>query len=49
MVYVKVDRSNRNAMANALKSIMNCETLSLEENFEGTCLIHIRFCFVNVC
>jgi hypothetical protein len=49
MVYVKVDRSNRNAMANALKSIMNCETLSLEENFEGTCLIRIRFCFVNVC
>jgi hypothetical protein len=35
LVYVKVDRFNRNAMTNALKSIMSCETLSLEENFEG--------------
>jgi hypothetical protein len=43
MVYVKVDRSNRNAMTNALKSIMSCETLSLEEIFEGTCLVHILF------
>jgi hypothetical protein len=48
MVYVKVDRSNRNAMTNALKSSMSCETLSLEQNFEGICLVHIHFCFINV-
>jgi hypothetical protein len=39
MVYVKVDRSNHNAMTNALKSIMSCETLSLE----GICLVHAHF------
>ncbi len=33
IAYVKDEGSNFNAMTIALKAIMNCEFLSLEENF----------------
>jgi len=37
IVYVKDERSNFNAMTSALKSVVNCEYLGIEENFQGTC------------
>ncbi len=38
--YVKDDGSIFNAMIGALKSIVNCESLGLEESFQGTCFGH---------
>jgi hypothetical protein len=32
---------NFNAMTKALKLVMNCEALSLEESFQGTCFGHV--------
>jgi hypothetical protein len=41
IVYVKDEGSNLNAMTTALKAIVNCESLSLEESFKGTCFGHV--------
>ncbi len=41
IAYVKDERSNLNAMINALKSIVNCESLELKESFEGICFGHV--------
>jgi hypothetical protein len=38
---VKYDSYNQNAMTFALKSIVSCETLSLQESFNGTCFGHV--------
>ncbi len=38
--YVKNEGSILNAMTSALKSIVNCEFLGLEESFQGTCFGH---------
>jgi uncharacterized protein YqhQ len=40
IVYVKDERSNLNAMISALKFVINCEYLRLEESFQGTCFGH---------
>jgi len=40
LTYVKDEGSNFNAMTSALKFIMNCESLGLEESFQGTCFGH---------
>jgi hypothetical protein len=40
IVYVKDEGSNFNAMINALKSIVNCEFLGIEEKFQATCFGH---------
>jgi len=36
ITYVKNEGSNLNAMTITLKAIVNCESLGLEENFQGT-------------
>jgi hypothetical protein len=36
ITYVKNEGSNLNSMTIALKAIVNCESLGLEENFQGT-------------
>ncbi len=41
ITYVKDESSNLNAMTFALKSIISCETLSLQESFNGTCFGHV--------
>ncbi len=40
IVYVKDEGPNFNAMTNALKSIINCEFLGIEESFQVTCFKH---------
>jgi len=40
ITYVKDEGSNFNAMTSALKFIVNCESLGLEESFQGTCFGH---------
>jgi hypothetical protein len=40
IAYVKDEGSNLNIMTTTLKSIVRCESLGLDENFQGTC-----FCF----
>jgi hypothetical protein len=42
--YVKNEGSNLNAMTIALKSIMKCEFLNLNESFQGTCFGHVFLC-----
>ncbi len=37
MAYVKDGRFNFNNMIVTLKSIVNCEALGFEENYQGTC------------
>jgi hypothetical protein len=37
---VKDEGSNLNIMTIALKSIINCDVLSLEESFQGICFGH---------
>jgi hypothetical protein len=37
IAYVKDEGSNLNAMTNALKFVVCCETLGLEESFQGYC------------
>jgi hypothetical protein len=39
IAYVKDEGTNLNFMTTTLKSIVNCEVLSLEESFNGTCLV----------
>ncbi len=41
ITYVKDEGSNLNTLTNALKSIIKCETLGLEESFQGTCFGHV--------
>ncbi len=36
IVYVKDEGSNFNAMIGALKFVVNCESLGIEESFQGT-------------
>jgi len=40
IIHVKDEGSNFNAMTNALKYVINCECLSLEENFQRNCFGH---------
>jgi hypothetical protein len=40
MAYAKDGRFNFNNMIVALKSIVNCEALGFEENYQGTCFGH---------
>jgi hypothetical protein len=40
IVYVKDEGSNLNAMTNVLKSIVKCDSLGIEESFQGTCFGH---------
>ncbi len=37
---MKDGRSNLNTMIIALKGIISCDNLSLEENYQGTCFGH---------
>jgi hypothetical protein len=37
IVYFKDEGSNLNVMTTTLKSIMRCEVLGLDENFQNTC------------
>jgi hypothetical protein len=46
ITYVKDEVSNLNTLTNALKSVVKCETLGLEESFQGTCFGHV---FSKVC
>ncbi len=47
ITYLKDEGSNLNTLTNcALKPIDKCETLGLEENFQGTCFGHV---FSKVC
>jgi hypothetical protein len=41
ITYVKDERSNLNAMIDALKSVVNYESLRLKESFQGTCFGHV--------
>jgi hypothetical protein len=41
IAYVKDEGSNLNTLTNALKSIVKCETLGLENNFQRTCFGHV--------
>jgi len=38
---VKDEGSNLNTLTNALTSVLKCETLGLEESFQGTCFGHV--------
>jgi len=38
--YVKDEESNLNALTNVLKSIVKCDSLGIEESFQGTCFGH---------
>jgi hypothetical protein len=40
IAYVKDEGSNLNAMTNVLKSIVKCDSLGIEESFQGTCFGH---------
>jgi len=46
VAYVKDEGSNLNTLTNALKYVVKCETLGLEESFQGTCFGHV---FSNAC
>jgi len=46
--YFKDEGSILNAMIGALKSIVNCESLGLEESFQGTCFGHAFSKHVNM-
>jgi hypothetical protein len=41
ITYVKDQGSNLNTLSNAFKSVVKCEILGLEENFQGTCFGHV--------
>jgi hypothetical protein len=45
--YVKNEGYNFNAMTKALKLVVNCDALSLEESFQGTCFGHVSPKFFN--
>jgi hypothetical protein len=46
ITYVKDEGSNLNTLTTTLKSVVKCETLGLEESFQGTCFGHV---FSKVC
>jgi hypothetical protein len=46
IAYVKDKSSNFNTMIDALKSIVNCESIGLKENFQGS---HFGHVFPNAC
>jgi hypothetical protein len=41
IAYVKDERSNANILTNVLKFVIKCETLGLEESFQGICFGHV--------
>jgi hypothetical protein len=41
ITYVKDEGSNLNTLTNALKFVVKCEALGLEENFQGTYFGHV--------
>jgi hypothetical protein len=41
--YVKDEGSNLNTMTIVLKSVVSCEVLDLEENFQRACFEHAFF------
>jgi len=41
IAYVKDEGSNGNTLINALKFVVKCETLGLDESFQGTCFGHV--------
>jgi len=41
IAYVKDEGFNLNTIATTLKSIVNCDLLNLEENFQRTCFYHV--------
>jgi hypothetical protein len=41
ITFVKDEGANLNAMTLALRSIMSCDILRLEESFNGSCLKHV--------
>jgi hypothetical protein len=41
ITYVKDEGSNVNTLINALKFVVKCETLGLDESFQGTCFGHV--------
>jgi hypothetical protein len=43
IAYVKDEGSNLNIVTITLKSIVKCEVLTLDENFQGTCFGHSFF------
>ncbi len=43
IVYVKDEGFNLNTMTTTLKSIVSCDMLGLEENFQGICFGHAFF------
>jgi hypothetical protein len=43
VAYVKDEGFNLNTMIVALKSIVSCDVLGLEESFQGTCFDHAFF------
>ncbi len=49
IAYVKDEGSNVNTLTNALKSIVKCETLGFENNFQGTCFGHVFFQSMLIC
>jgi hypothetical protein len=49
IAYVKDEGSNVNTLINALKSVVKCETLGLENNFQKTCFGHVFFQSVLIC
>jgi hypothetical protein len=48
VAYVKAEGANLNAITTALKSMVNCEVLGLEETFQGTCFGHAFLKHVNM-
>jgi len=43
IAYVKNEGANLNAMTTALKFVVDCEVLGLEESFQRTCFGHAFF------
>jgi hypothetical protein len=46
ITYVKDESSNINTLTHVLKFVIECETLDLKKNFQGTCFGHA---FSKVC
>jgi hypothetical protein len=48
IIYVKDEGSNLNTLTNALKFVVKCETLSLEENFWESSFGHVFLMHANM-
>jgi hypothetical protein len=48
IIYMKDEGSNLNTMTIALKSIVGCDMLGLEESFKGSCFGHAFFKLANM-